>query len=433
MGDGLSHGIPMMPSIGAGGRRYVQLIAGFIAASVCNFLGVVVFSRWLGPAGYGQLAVFLAVGQTAVYFATFWATSPLLRFGAEEFQETGSFREVFWGRALVLLPCCLCAGWLLWLSRAAWARLTNLEHLNAWWMAGYVGAIALTQSVRLSYQTAGRTAVSAGWQALEPAMWLVGVAVAIWTGAVAHPRVVIHAIVVGSAVVGLASLATLPASWWWPPVVRHEQVRRLLVFSWPLAIGQVGGYLMTQWVAVALLRHWRSLEAVGLFQVAHQLMGALQQLVLLTVPVTLPLLAGVHGTQRDAAIHRYLHGTLPKALALFVLTLAGCFLVAHWVVPWWFGAAYREAVILFGVLLVGLGASGVFVGLTPVLHVEQRNDLVMGGMLVGGLTTLVLDVWLIPRAGTLGAASASAAGFVACAGVTVGAMVYRPVSANSAV
>ena len=52
---------------------------------------------------------------------------------------------------------------------------------------------------------------------------------------------------------------------------------------------------------------------------------------------------------------------------------------------------------------------------------------------IDGLTTFVLDVWLMSCAGTLGAAVTSAVGCVACAGVIVGAMGYRPVATHSAV
>ena len=394
---------------------YLHLVGGYGAAGVLTLLAVLVFSRWLGPADYGRLALFLAIGQSVVYVGTFWVSNSLLRFGAEEFHGTGSLRAAFWARAVILIPWCVVLLSILWANRGVWQWLHAIPGLSAWWIIGFAVALVLSQSIRLSYQAVGQTARSALWQAAEPLTWLLG-AIALGVVCRGMPRLdrVISVIVMGSLLVGVASWLAMDRRYWWPPVVTTVDVRRFLNFSWPLLVGQTGGYLMLQWVALGLLRQWRSFEEVGMFQVAYQVMGAFQQLITLSVPITLPMLVRLQRDAETGRIQEYLNTLLPRALGLFALGFIGDMETTRWIIPNNLGVSYAGAIDVLNVLLVGLACSGLCFGLIPVLQMQDRNLPLMYAMLGGGGVTLAVDLWLVPGAGSIGAAWASAAGFFVC-------------------
>lgn len=406
-------------------RGYSHLFGGFVVSGILTFLSIAVLSRWLKPAGYGQLALFLAVGQSTTYFATFWASSSLLRFGAEECHATGSLRWAFWARASILIPWCAVIGFGLWLTRPFWQSFSNLPQLHAFWTIGFVLALTAAQSIQLSYQAVGQTAYSAVWQALERFAWLAGTIALMLLGAAPSASTVIPVIVSGTVLTAVVSLLLFDRRYWWPPVVVAEEVRRFLTFSWPLIIGQLGGYLTTQWVALAFLRHWHTLQDVGVFQVAYQLMGALQQMVTLTLPITLPLLVRLEQNGDSSGLRRYLTQVVPGLFSLFALGMIAIAFAGAWIIPKAFGSAYASVVEIFAILLVGLGGTALFMGLVPALQLRDENLFVMAGMLLGGITTLAGDWFLIPSLGRVGAALASTFGFLAAAGVVVWRLARR--------
>ena len=99
-------------------------------------------------------------------------------------------------------------------------------------------------------------------------------------------------------------------------------------------------------------------------------------------------------------------GAVTATIALPLALLAGA------VVPRLFGGAFQTAVLPAQILLIGLAAEGVSGVVTAFLYGRGHpglNSLAAG---TGLIVTLVLDVILIPRLGTVGAAIASSAAYL---------------------
>jgi O-antigen/teichoic acid export membrane protein len=121
----------------------------------------------------------------------------------------------------------------------------------------------------------------------------------------------------------------------------------------------------------------------------------------------LPVVAGArHGETQAATIRRYVYRSAVSALLLALPLAIG----APWLVEWWFGPAFREAVAPARILAFAAGVWGVGRVLGAVLRAVEapgaaaRCDLLAAMGVVGGLPVLV------PHLGISGAAAAVALG-----------------------
>ena len=106
---------------------------------------------------------------------------------------------------------------------------------------------------------------------------------------------------------------------------------------------------------------------------------------------------------------------IPRAGAVTASLAVPLGLLAGAVIPLLFGRAFQNAVLPAQILLIGLAAEGVSGVITAFLFGRGHpglNSLAAGA---GVIVTLVLDVILIPRLGTVGAAIASSAAYLTTA------------------
>ena len=106
---------------------------------------------------------------------------------------------------------------------------------------------------------------------------------------------------------------------------------------------------------------------------------------------------------------------IPRAGAVTAGLAVPLGLLAGAVIPLLFGRAFQDAVLPAQILLIGLAAEGVSGVITAFLFGRGHpglNSLAAGA---GVVVTLVLDVILIPRLGTVGAAIASSAAYLTTA------------------
>jgi O-antigen/teichoic acid export membrane protein len=106
-----------------------------------------------------------------------------------------------------------------------------------------------------------------------------------------------------------------------------------------------------------------------------------------------------------AALRRL--GWVPAAVAVPMAV------VAPLVLPTAFGSEFRPAVVPAWVLLLGLSGCGISGILTAYLYASGRPGRVSGAQGLGLVVTVILDVLLIPRFGTTGAAVASTIAYLA--------------------
>ncbi len=96
-------------------KNYFALIGTQFGSAVFSFASVTLATQFLGTEGYGGIVALLAASLT-IQFLVSWSGVALVRYGVEEFVETGEISKSFWGRTLILLssllPLLIVSPWL---------------------------------------------------------------------------------------------------------------------------------------------------------------------------------------------------------------------------------------------------------------------------------------------------------------------------------
>ena len=184
------------------------------------------------------------------------------------------------------------------------------------------------------------------------------------------------------------------------------------------ARAQVGGLLVLLNLRLdfVLLGALTGPAVVGIYSVASKFAELLRLLPLSTTYVLYPKYSrdGAAGAAGEA------RRLLPRMGATTLMAAVPLGLGAGFLLPTVFGDEFVAAVVPAQILLVGLAGEGMSSVVTAYLYGSGRPGLNSIAMGAGLVTTVALDLLLIPRFGAIGAAVASSAAYLAVMFVLVG-------------
>ncbi|HXV74862.1 MAG TPA: polysaccharide biosynthesis C-terminal domain-containing protein, partial [Candidatus Polarisedimenticolaceae bacterium] len=376
-----------------------------VVSIVLALAGSVIVARTLGPNGKGVLAVFGLVLQTAAAFGTF-GTAFALTFLAGKRRHRPA--QLF-GASLVL------AG-LLWLPAAAlaavvedWALATALTGLSpeayrlAVALVGPAYAVLLFQAILLGEGRVERVALISTESAA------VTTAILLWALIVADRG--LDGAIAASAAGTVYAMVRLGAVLARAHGIGFADTRAILRFAVPFGLkGYVGSLASHAWLRadVYLLNALAGPAAVGQYSIATNMAERIWMLEGAIVQSAAPEVI-----RRDHDRAAELTGRVARhLLVLSVLAAAALAAVSPWIVPLFFGEAFRPAIVPLLILLPGvvaLSVARVFSGYySGQLGRPSTVSLVAG---VTALIALGLYVLVIPRWGLNGAAIASTAAY----------------------
>lgn len=149
-------------------------------------------------------------------------------------------------------------------------------------------------------------------------------------------------------------------------------------------------------------------EIVGIYAVASKYAEMLRVPSLALTYVLYPRFAREGAYAAVATVRRLVTG----AAGLSLIGAAALAVLAPLVLPFMYGTEFAAALLPALVLLAGLLGDGIAALLTAYLYGAGRPGLNSWATAAGLLVTVVLDIWLIPRYGAVGAAAASSVAYV---------------------
>lgn len=182
--------------------------------------------------------------------------------------------------------------------------------------------------------------------------------------------------------------------------------------------GQVGGVvsLLNLRLDFLLLGGVSGPAVLGAYSVASKYAELLRLPGLAVTYVSYPRFARM--TEKEARMQ--VRRLFVPAVGLNVLLAVPLALLASWLLPALYGRDFHGAIVPTWILLAGLLGEGVSGLITGYLYGRGKpgiNSLAMGG---GLIATLILDLLLIPRFGSIGAAVASAVAYLLTTAALVG-------------
>lgn len=193
----------------------------------------------------------------------------------------------------------------------------------------------------------------------------------------------------------------------------------MLAFSFPLLISCWAGFFGANWFDFIIIRQFRPISDVGLYQLGWQIAAVAQQITIVFSTLLLPKLSIMVARGEKSAIRSFLDRTLPQWLLTTSVLFIVILLTARWLLPAIFGPVFGDAVPVLALLLVASSALALFNGLVPLISASGLTWGLSGVTLISASTNVVLDFLLIPRFGIVGSACATVLAYSLSAGIVM--------------
>lgn len=391
-------------------RKFIGLAVGNYGAIILSVTLNAVLTWRMGTAAYGRLALLLMAAQVLACVISNWSITALVRFGAQELATSGSIAESFWARLYVMAPWLAGAVVVLALAEAQVTTYLEVSVAGLWLVFSYfvTSSLLLTLgSVFQALQDMDRYAVTLFWDK--------GVAVAtillLPVEYASEALVIVGCYSLSSLLVSLWALMKITPSRLLPMRVSQRTLRNVWRFSAPLIVSTWAGLLGTHWVHFIIMKQFRPFDDLGLYSLAVQIAGAVQQLTIITSSLLLPHFSSMIAKSQEAEIKALTEKVLPYALVGFSLLLSACVLLAGRAIPVVFGDRFGGAAYPLILLMVATMALAIYNTFMPLVSAQGSTTVLTGITLISAGVNTATALWLIPEYGSNGAAASSIVGY----------------------
>lgn len=388
-------------------RRVAEFSIGPVGSALVSLLTVPAIAWYFPAEDVGRIAMLLVGISFCVLLFSLGLDQAYVREYHEESQKASLFKACAWP-GIVLLTAGLAAvlyfpGTLSsWLFDQADVELSLLAAFCIFgtFLSRFFSLILRMQEKGLAFSMSQ----------LLPKIAFLAVLV-LWVSATdthnLFQLLVAHSVALGS--VALLFGWNTRKEWWKPsPPIERGQQRKLMQFGFPLVFSGMAFWAITSLDRI-FLRQLSTFEELGVFSVANSFAGA--AIVLQNIFSTLwaPIAYRWNAQGADPAqLHRVSDRLLAAVVAIFALGGLLSWVLVHVLPPQYQSAQYIVLACLAYPLLYTLGeATGVGLG------IARKSGYVLLASCLALCVNVAANLWLVPRFGAAGAASATALSFLA--------------------
>jgi len=390
-------------------RDFVGVSLGNYGAITLSFALNVILTRTLGAEQFGRLALLIMAAQLLSCFISNWTLIGLVRFGAQEFARTGTVRESFWARVVVIAPWLLGAAIVLAIGQEEAAAYFDISKPVVWLVFGYFVLSSLLLTLGSVFQALQQMDSYAITLFMDKALSIIGVLLLL-ASHVADPVLVIGCYAVSCLLVSSWAMAKLGPILL-PIRVNREVISSLWTFSVPMIASTWIGIVGTQWIMYAIIKHYLPFSDLGLYSLASQIAGVVQQITIISSSLLLPHFSVLVAKQQQGQIRHLVEKVVPYGFMGFSLLLSLCVLLAGFGVPLVFGAGFAGAVQPLIFLIIATMGLALFNTFMPLISAYGTTWVLTGITVASALVNLVAALVLVPVYGINGAAVATLLGY----------------------
>jgi O-antigen/teichoic acid export membrane protein len=405
-------------------RNVASVVFGnYVMIALSMVIGVVV-ARSLGTEGFGRLTLMLTAVQVASIFVFGWTLTGLVRFGAQEFSRTGSVSVTFWARMTLVAPllAVVALGTALW--RHETAAYLGISPWALWLVFAHFVLSQLLTTIGHVFQACDRMSRYAAVISLDRAVVLAAVLL-LPQRHVGQAVAVLACYALGSLLILAWALASVGLTTLAPRWPGRSAVVELWRFSAPVLVSTGIGTFGGPALLIGVMKHFHPMGDLGVYSLASQIAGALQQLAVIVAVVLLPRLSVMVSRAQDDEIRSLVQQVLPYGLLGVSLVLGSCAIVAKAAIPLLFGADFGGAAGLLMVLIMSSMALTSVSLLLPFFNAYGLTWILSGISLTSAVVNALAALLLVPAHGALGAAIAGLCASAAGALVAVAAIRQR--------
>ena len=397
---------------------YAALLLGRGLAVGLMLLVVSLITRLLGREGFGHFSVYLLVGQLFFLASVNWTGAAVVRFGREEFLETGRLGRTFWARNLILLVSTSIAVVVIVLMRRTILDYIGVPGLSVGLLILYLVVFTANNYAARLLQATENLRFFAFANSISHTVASAGLLVVLFLKPAHAMTAVILAYMLGKCASALYGFVRTGFKVARPVGLDTTQLKRILTFSYPLIVGTLCAYVVGS-IDIFVIKHYLPEAEVGLYALAYQGLNVLQEVPLAAMTLTLPLLLTFRTENKDHLTRQYLDTVVPGAVFVWGLLLIPVVFLARPLIPLIFPSEFTGSVLSFRILCVAL----VFVALRSLYYAVYANyDMTRSLSLVSlilAVTNIVADVILVPRMRITGAAVGTCIAFALAASLDI--------------
>ena len=256
---------------------YASVLGARLVAALLSLVAVLMMTRILGPDGYGVVAYVSVIALLIFTVTSAWTSTAVSRYGREEFEHRGSTIEVTWSRVRLTAPLLAIAALIVVSIKLVGGFPAQLSWGLTWLAISFGAVLVVSEHVIYSLDAIGRMKTSAVQLVTRQLLVLAGLAGILIAEGGQSPDVVASILVAGAAISTLIFGSRIFRISLWPPRSTPELRRKILRFSVPLIAFTVSQYAIRS-VDLIVIGAFVGASAVGVYAVAYQAYGVLQQL-----------------------------------------------------------------------------------------------------------------------------------------------------------
>jgi len=395
-------------------RAFLAVGASNYGALVLSLAINIVLTRRLGVEQFGRLSLLLMISQILLLLMANWTHVGFIRFGSQEFGKHGKIVQAFWARLSIMAPLVAVAAVVLLATREplatylgipGWGLVLVFGHFLLAYVLNSLGAVfqARQEMARYGAVMFFEKGASLALVALLPAAW------------VSHPLTVIGCYAASALLLSVWAMAVLGRKTFLPMAWDPSASRALLSFSLPFVLTTWMGLLGNNWLDFVLLKWFRSVSEVGLYALAGQVAGVIQQVTITFSTLLLPHFSVLVGSEDEHGIRTFLDRVLPYWFFATSVLFSVALLAGVPAVPLIFGEAFAGALPALAILIVASSALSLFNAFDPLLSAYGATAALAKVFLLSVSVKALLSWLLIPQWGIHGAAFSTVCGFTVCA------------------
>jgi O-antigen/teichoic acid export membrane protein len=400
-------------------RSFFALGIGNYGAMAIGLAVNALLARRLGTEHYGRLALMLMASQLLLLLSVNWSHTGFVRFGSQEFASRGGVGETLWTRLGVLMPAAVLAASAVVLARQPLASYLDIPETGVWLILAHFVAASVLSIVGAVLQAGNQMARYGVCLLLDKAVVLLCLVVlpAAW---IATPMRVLACYAASSLAVAawaVSAVGLRPLQSAFPPLAAYRQ---MALFSVPLLLSSWAGLFGTNWFDLVILKWYVPISAIGVYSLAAQLAGVVQQVTVIFSTLLLPSLSVMVAERQDARLRMFLERLLPYWLLGTSILFSMVLLAGRVAVPLIFGEPFSGAAPVLALLMVATSALALFNACAPLIAAVGSTWVLTGICFTSAIANVLLDLILIPRFGLAGSAVATIVAYGMSAALVLG-------------
>jgi len=389
---------------------FVAVTGSTIVAVPLMIISESIQARYLGPGGYGKVALILSAISLLYLAGHNWLHRSIMRFGKEEFIQNNHLRKFTANYIVISVFCFVIITILFDLFKEPILQFLEIRHPFAFWII--IAGLYLNVTRQFIFETLKvirkiklQTFLFRIVSKLFILLAILFTVLIFLKLSVSH---VIAIFLLSDAVVIGIGILNIPRYYLLPLQFDSSLMKRILVYSFPLILFSWSNYILN-WVGTYVVKYYMTMYDVGIFQAAVKILNTVKSfygmgIVTVTTPIIMVLKTN---NNIDKIRDLYLKRFVPYVSYFTMLSVSVIILFSDVLFHLIYGVKFEPSVLAFKILIASLSFSTLGSVFLAIVTSFDMTKMMLKLGLLSSIVNIGLNFILVPYLEVAGAAIAN--------------------------